>query len=185
MTYVDPATVRRIADMHAVYRMFDEAGRLLYVGISGRARRFDDHAVKRWFPLVSLITLEWHATHAAAALAEKRAIATEKPRYNIACSPIAKRADTRKPKTAKRDVLADILTVFGEDRNMHWAVVAERLARKFPDRWDGITRDVIRTQCRALAVPSVNVRMGTKVLSGCRKADIEDMVARKVLKSAS
>jgi hypothetical protein len=82
---LDAATIRRLADMHAVYRLFDEAGTLLYVGMSGRTgRRFDDHAVKNWWPLVRTITLEWHDTKAQADLAERRAISTERPRYNKA-----------------------------------------------------------------------------------------------------
>lgn len=79
------ADARRLADMHAVYRMFDGSARLLYVGRTGRAgERFGDHSVKRWFPLVANITLEWFPTKAAADVAERRAIKRERPRYNIA-----------------------------------------------------------------------------------------------------
>jgi len=82
---IDPRDVRRMADMHAVYRMFDGGDRLLYIGRTGDAgRRFGDHTSKRWFPLVETIKLEWFPTEAAAVLAERRAIRTERPRYNIA-----------------------------------------------------------------------------------------------------
>jgi len=71
--------------MHAVYRMFDAEGRLLYVGMTQDAgARFGDHAAKRWFPLVANIALEWFPTKASARLAEVRAIGTERPRYNKA-----------------------------------------------------------------------------------------------------
>jgi predicted GIY-YIG superfamily endonuclease len=85
---IDPRDVRRMADMHAVYRMFDGEGRLLYIGRTGDAgRRFGDHTAKRWFPLVETIKLEWLPTEAAAVLAERRAIRAERPRYNIAETP--------------------------------------------------------------------------------------------------
>ena len=81
---IDPDVLRRLADMHAVYRMFDAVGRLLYIGRTGDAgRRFGSHNSKRWFPLVATIALEWYATEAAAALAEQRAIIKEHPRYNL------------------------------------------------------------------------------------------------------
>lgn len=98
-TDVDPRVVRRIADMHAVYRMFDAERHLLYVGRTGNAgQRFGDHSMKRWFPLVATIELEWFATQAEAVLVERRAIRTEHPRYNIAETP---RAHTS---AARRDI---------------------------------------------------------------------------------
>lgn len=85
MNDLDVRAIRRMVDMHAVYRMFDEAGRILYIGFSGRAgRRFDQHSTKAWFPQVANITLEWFPTKAAATLAERRAIEAEQPRYNTA-----------------------------------------------------------------------------------------------------
>lgn len=76
--------LRRMADMHAVYRMFDANGKVLYIGISGVVgRRFDQHSQKVWFPQVSTITLEWFPTKAAAVLAERHAILAERPRYNV------------------------------------------------------------------------------------------------------
>ena len=85
---ISPSALRCIADMHAVYRMSDETGTLLYIGRTGDAgRRFGDHSMKRWFPLVATITLEWHPTEAAAVLAERDAIWREGPRYNVAETP--------------------------------------------------------------------------------------------------
>jgi len=79
------AMVLRVAQMHALYRMFDANGQLLYVGITGKLlNRLDQHAEKRWFPLVASITLEWFPKERDAREAERRAIAIEHPVYNIA-----------------------------------------------------------------------------------------------------
>ncbi len=93
---IDPRDVRRMADMHAVYRMRDATDRLLYIGRTADAgRRFGDHSMKRWFPLVETIRLEWFPTEAAAILAERRAIQREHPRYNIAETAKAGRTMSR------------------------------------------------------------------------------------------
>jgi hypothetical protein len=76
--------VRCATEMHAVYRMFDHAGVLPYIGVTGRSRRFGEHSDKSWFLLVATITLEWHPTQEAAYWAERRVIFTEKPLYNVA-----------------------------------------------------------------------------------------------------
>jgi hypothetical protein len=76
-----------------------------------------------------------------------------------------------------RDVLADVLAVFGPDNGLHWPVLAARLAAQFPDRWADATGDAVSAQCRALAVPSADVRYPStragKTLAGCRRADVE------------
>ena len=188
---IDPQVVRRLADMHAVYRMYDHAGRLLYVGMSGRAgRRFDGHSDRRWFPLVNTITLEWHANHAQARIAEVRAIADEKPRYNVAGSSVALREHKPRKKAAEPQVpntgtLVDVLAIFGDDRGLHWQVVTDRLAEKFPRRWGDMTREAIRAQCVALGVPSVTVRGKKGTLRGCRRSDVEQALAQRVLDQAS
>ena len=78
---------------------------------------------------------------------------------------------------AERDVLADVLAVFGSDSGLHWAVLAGRLARQFPDRWADAAGDAVSAQCRALGVPSADVRYPStragRVLAGCRRADVE------------
>jgi hypothetical protein len=201
MTEVDPGVIRRLADMHAVYRMFDHAGRLLYIGMTGQAgQRFGSHSQKVWFPLVSMITLEWHTTHAEAYLAETRAIAAERPRYNVAGTPklAARRGRGQQPAAraaAKpaapppdRNVLGDVLKVFGDARGLHWQTIADRLAAQFPERWADVSKGAISAQARALGVPSVNVRYPTagdgKVLQGCRRADVEVAAANQILGEA-
>lgn len=72
-----------------------------------------------------------------------------------------------------RDVLADLLAVFGDDSGMHWGVAADRLAQRFPDRWADATAEALSAQCRGLGVRSVDVRMDGSVLKGCRRVAVE------------
>jgi len=72
-----------------------------------------------------------------------------------------------------RDVLADVLAVFAGDPGLHWPVIAERLARQFPDRWADATGDAVSAQCRSLGVPSADVKAGGVNLKGCRRRDVE------------
>ena len=77
--------------------------------------------------------------------------------------------------TAARDVLADVLAVFGDDPGLHWQVLADRLAQRFPDRWDGATGDSVSADVRELGVPSVDVKMGGRALKGCRRVHVEQV----------
>jgi len=77
------------------------------------------------------------------------------------------------PQAEVRDVLGDVLAVFGADPGLHWGVLAERLAARFPDRWNDATADAMSAQCRDLGVPSVGVKMAGRNLQGCRRADVE------------
>jgi S-DNA-T family DNA segregation ATPase FtsK/SpoIIIE len=72
-----------------------------------------------------------------------------------------------------RDVLADVLAVFGSDAGLQWADAAQRLASRFPARWDGASGDAVSAECRALGVASVTVRSGGETAKGCRKSDVE------------
>jgi DNA segregation ATPase FtsK/SpoIIIE, S-DNA-T family len=74
-----------------------------------------------------------------------------------------------------RDVLTDVLAVFGGDAGLQWGDVAARLASRFPARWDGVTADSISAECRARGVRSVDVKSGGKALKGCRRADVETL----------
>jgi S-DNA-T family DNA segregation ATPase FtsK/SpoIIIE len=74
-----------------------------------------------------------------------------------------------------RDVLADVLAVFGGDAGLQWGDVAARLASRFPARWDGASADAVAAECRALTVPSVNVKAAGVVRKGCRRADVEPL----------
>jgi predicted GIY-YIG superfamily endonuclease len=76
-------------DSVALYRLFNVAGALLYVGISDAPkRRFQEHAEsKRWWYLVSRWTVTWYPDRATATAAEASAIITEVPAYNVAGVP--------------------------------------------------------------------------------------------------
>lgn len=68
-----------------LYRLFDQHGRLLYVGISGNpGRRFSQHAGdKHWWGDVADVKLVHYRTRAEAEDAELYAIRSEHPAYNI------------------------------------------------------------------------------------------------------
>jgi DNA segregation ATPase FtsK/SpoIIIE, S-DNA-T family len=72
-----------------------------------------------------------------------------------------------------RDVLTDVLAIFGTDAGLQWGDVAARLASRFPARWDGATGDAISAECRALGVASVTVRARGATAKGCKRADVE------------
>jgi S-DNA-T family DNA segregation ATPase FtsK/SpoIIIE len=75
---------------------------------------------------------------------------------------------------APRDVLADVMSVFGRgEAGLHWPVIAGRLAARYPERWTGATAESVSADCRDRGVPSVVVKMTGAVLRGCRRADVE------------
>lgn len=72
-----------------------------------------------------------------------------------------------------RDVLADVLQVFGNDNGLQWQILAARLDAQVPDRWADTSPDAVSAQCRALGVPSVDVKQFGRALKGCRRTDVE------------
>lgn len=70
---------------HVLYRFFDARGNLLYIGLTvGAAQRFADHRRhKDWWPLVARIDVEHFPDRPSVVTAERAAIETEWPRYNI------------------------------------------------------------------------------------------------------
>lgn len=74
----------------AVYRLFDANGELLYVGCSlnppARCEKHSKH--KPWWHEVADRADEWHDTRAEAEAAEKLAIQTENPKYNVCHTPL-------------------------------------------------------------------------------------------------
>lgn len=69
----------------ALYRHYDATGQLLYVGISNDyARRTDEHAAsKPWWSEVAETRVEHFPSRKDALAAERRAIASEAPLYNV------------------------------------------------------------------------------------------------------
>lgn len=74
------------ASPHALYRFLGEQGALLYVGITNNpGRRFAQHSSGReWWHEVAEIRIERFSDREAALAAERQAIRTERPRYNVA-----------------------------------------------------------------------------------------------------
>lgn len=73
----------------AVYRLFDAADRLLYVGVGELpATRWQDHrSHKEWWPQVDHSTVRYFPTRDEALAEEARAIAAEHPLHNVMGTP--------------------------------------------------------------------------------------------------
>mgnify|MGYP003647139781 CR=1 FL=1 len=90
----------------SLYRHFDHEGALLYVGISlSWPARTKQHAHgSRWFDLVAKVEIERFPTRAAALEAERQAIKSEKPKFNIVHNREAKpEARAHKPYSVIED----------------------------------------------------------------------------------
>ena len=72
-----------------LYRLFDQDGGLLYVGISGRwVRRLVSHAARQgWWDDVASVTRQPFPSRSEALEAEAAAIRQERPRYNVQGQP--------------------------------------------------------------------------------------------------
>lgn len=68
-----------------LYRFYDVADRLLYVGITGRhvVRWVQHSGDKQWWPEVSRVSVEHHPDRQSALDAERAAIQSESPAYNV------------------------------------------------------------------------------------------------------
>lgn len=73
----------------------------------------------------------------------------------------------------ERDVLQDVLDVFGSQPGIHWSELAERLAEHHPARWASTTADAVSAELRSRGVPSVPVKVAGEAARGCRRADVE------------
>ncbi|MGH9004547.1 MAG: GIY-YIG nuclease family protein [Acidimicrobiia bacterium] len=71
--------------LHALYRFYDDAGSLLYIGITHNpGQRWAAHMRhKPWWSEVATIRLEEHPDRASVLAAERAAIRSEGPRYNV------------------------------------------------------------------------------------------------------
>ncbi len=73
---------------YALYRAFSADGRLLYVGSTQQLwQRFRDHTPGSWLRQTATITVQWFDGRGAAAAAERRAIAIERPEWNEIGAP--------------------------------------------------------------------------------------------------
>jgi hypothetical protein len=73
-----------------LYRLFDQDGELLYVGISGRwVRRLASHAARQgWWDDVASVTRQPFPSRSEALEAEAAAIRQERSRYNVQGQPL-------------------------------------------------------------------------------------------------
>jgi DNA segregation ATPase FtsK/SpoIIIE, S-DNA-T family len=80
--------------------------------------------------------------------------------------------------TPQRDVLADVLEVFGGEPGLQWPELAARLEARFPERWQDTSADAVSAECRARGVRSVLVKAEGRSARGCRAADVEKAVGQ-------
>ena len=94
----------------AVYRLYDAAGVLLYVGISlDLSTRLKTHQKeKTGWPAVTRIDLQWCATREAAIAEERRAILSEQPLWNVIGSGRPSYVQTSKWRTIVGAIRAEI-----------------------------------------------------------------------------
>jgi S-DNA-T family DNA segregation ATPase FtsK/SpoIIIE len=77
-----------------------------------------------------------------------------------------------------RSFAADVLEVFGTDRNLWCETIADRLRTAFPEAYTDTTQDAVASQLRALGVEVKNVReTGSKPRSGCTRASVEAVIS--------
>lgn len=86
-----------IAEKTALYRHFDAAGALLYVGISvSAASRLEQHMRgSEWAAEITAVRIEYLPTREAALSAERAAIIAEVPAWNKAYGTMARREKAR------------------------------------------------------------------------------------------
>lgn len=79
-----------------VYRMYDEMGRLLYVGqsINSRQRMYDHSVSKDWWRDIENVRFERFETRAEMRAAEALAIRTEHPIHNVIGHSLRKQIET-------------------------------------------------------------------------------------------
>ncbi|MFD1309753.1 GIY-YIG nuclease family protein [Streptomyces kaempferi] len=147
------------ADRTALYRLYDEAGQLLYVGITTYPpKRFVEHERdKPWWSQVVRRDVEWVESRVKAETAERCAIAAEQPRYNrihnigrpIAAGPSPEAAEVfarfKGHYEARRGLEPEMLE--SADRALKAGATVGQLAA-----WTGLTPEVFRRRARALGV---------------------------------
>ena len=75
--------------------------------------------------------------------------------------------------TEARSFLADVLAVFGTDKNLWSETIAERLAESLPGVYADITQEAVASQLRTLGVTVKTVReTGKGPRSGCERAAV-------------
>lgn len=123
----------------ALYRLFGDAGDLLYIGIANNPlQRWERHSmIKDWWPQVARKDVEWYATRLEAAAAEESAIQRERPKYNRthSVSPPAGRKHGEGPrgyvmKGEGKRLSVETFSATAVHDNIGWITEQTRYARK-------------------------------------------------------
>lgn len=75
---------------------------------------------------------------------------------------------------AARDVLADVLAVFGDDDRLQWGELAERLHDRYPERWEGVSADAVSAELRSpkFGIKPCQAKRDGVNRNGCRRIDV-------------
>lgn len=121
---------------HALYRFYDRADVLLYVGISvNLPTRINKHrATKQWWAEIDHITIEHFPTRPEVLAAETQAIKDEQPLYNIIHNEAVLAADDEEcdPEDQVRDFVMSALGFLDADERA-------RVVERARTTWDGRT----------------------------------------------
>jgi transcriptional regulator with XRE-family HTH domain len=122
----------------ALYRFFDAADVLLYVGITDNiAARWNKHAnEKRWWSDVARKTVDWHDSRTDAELIEKRAILDERPLYNVVHVPGPRARRPIGPPPAAPLYARITLELRNRSKTKSWLSGESGVARTTIDKWE-------------------------------------------------
>lgn len=154
----------------ALYRLYDEQGTLLYVGVTGNLpKRLWVHARRDWWHSVCRTRVEWIASREDALIAEAKAIESESPLHNITGSRAhllasirqVRRHPTRQDGTVLQDLrlsrllnLTEAAKAIGchaktlENLEKEHIGASEIMLRRLADAY-GVTPDQIRKKAAA------------------------------------
>jgi predicted GIY-YIG superfamily endonuclease len=147
----------------AVYRFYDTAGVLLYVGITVDPwLRFASHEDVAWAKDADLsrVRVRWYETRRAAKAAESRAIETEQPVYNLAEKTRAACHPPTQP-ALPCDCSVHAEGSLDEHRRSQWFAVRWNAGRRLIGGWRGKGAIV---PCRVKTVADVIAELDAKQL---------------------
>ena len=146
--------MKRGGDKVALYRHFNRADELLYVGISSKLpERMRQHQRgSKWFFDVKVVTVEWFDDRHSAQLAEGKAIRLEQPKFNIL-------KGMAKPELREERDPEDNKTVFMKVRvtkqeQAEWREICRALGQDF----SSIVRDTMKRRGAAVSKKTVAER---------------------------
>lgn len=136
---------------HYVYRLWDENGELLYVGISKTlVNRLTQHDESQpWASEVATVTAKRYPNRDKARAAEIEAIQTENPRYNI--------RDRAKPVDWGMRA-TELWSQMDAGERTESIALAERFLANWPEGWDSPSDRSVRT---AMIAATAMMRSGT------------------------